>query len=246
MAAKYLRKACCIALIVTAWVNAAEPPPDLAKKVAAREALSETERSQYTYKQTFVVQELTEKGGIAGEYKEQREVIFSPDGQRTEQLIGHPISTMKRLKMTVEDFRDLREIQPLLLSPDRLFQYETLTKGEEEIDGVQCWVLRVRPRQLLSGMRYFDGLFWVDQRDYSIIRSEGRAVPQIYSTKANKENLFPAFTTVRQKVGDFWFPVLTSGDDTLHFSSGPIREKLTVRYREYRKFGAESKVIPEP
>ncbi len=214
--------------------------------MATREALSEAERSQYTYKQSFVVEEFAERGGRVGEYKEQREIIFSTDGERTERMVGRPTSTLKRLRLTDEDFRDLRDVQPLLLTPDRLFQYETAVKGEEEVDGIFCWVLRIRPRQFLSGMRYFDGLFWVDQRDYSIIRSEGKAVPQIHSTRPSKENLFPTFTTTRQKIGAFWFPVLTQADDTLYFSSGPIREKLTIRYREYQRFGVESTITPIP
>ena len=44
----------------------------------------------------------------------------------------------------------------------------------------------------------FDGLIWIDKSDFSIIRSEGEAVPQIRTTKT--ENLFPRFTTVRRKV----------------------------------------------
>ena len=87
------------------------------------------------------------------------------------------------------------------------------------------------------------GIFWIDKRDYSIIRSEGRAVPQLRSTHPGKDNLFPYFTTVREKIGDFWFPALTFADDTLDFSSGPLRIKFTIRYREYKRFGAESKII---
>src|SRR5690606_10789204 len=117
-------------------------------------------------------------------------------------------------------------------------------KGEEVIDGVNTWVLQVRPRQILEGMRMFDGIFWVDQRDNSIIRSEGRAVPQLRSTNSAKDNLFPYFTTVRERIGDHWFPVVTFADDTLDFSSGPQRIRFTIRYREYKRFGAESKVVP--
>lgn len=192
-----------------------------------------------------MLEELSERGVKVGEYKEVREIIFSPSGERTERAIGRPLSNLKRLKLTEEDFRDLREVQPLLFTPDRLFLYEVNVKGEEEMDGLRCWVLQVRPRQFLAGMRYFDGMFWVDQRDFSIIRSEGRAVPQMHSTRAEKENLFPFFTTIRRKVGDYWFPGETVADDTLHFMSGPIRERLTIRYREYQRFNAESKIVPD-
>ena len=84
-------------------------------------------------------------------------------------------------------------------------------------------------------------MLWVDKKDYSIIRSEGQAVPQIRTTKI--ENLFPHFTTLRQKVdGNFWFPVTTYGDDTLYFRNGPQRIRMVIRYSQYKKFGAESKI----
>jgi hypothetical protein len=149
-----------------------------------------------------------------------------------------------RLKLTEEDFRDIREVQPFLLTKDQMFLYETTFRGEESVDGVDCFVIQVRPRQILQGQRLFDGMFWVDKKDYSIIRSEGQAVPQIVTTK--NENLFPHFTTVRLKVdGDFWFPVVTYADDTLQFRNGPQRIRLTIRYTNYRKFGADSKITFE-
>ena len=66
----------------------------------------------------------------------------------------------------------------------------------------------------------------------------------VRSKVAGKENLFPAFTTLREKIGEHWFPLSTHADDTLDFSTGPIRIKMTIRYRDYKRFGAESKLIP--
>lgn len=238
----------CIAFIVAFNTFAAptEPPPDLARRVAQREATSEAERSRYTYKQWLTFEEFDSRGRKGGLYQERREVIFLANGERTEQMIGRPNSTLKILRLTEEDFHDMREIQPLLFTSDRLSFYETKFKGDELIDGVDCWVLQVRPKQILEGMRMFDGVFWIDKRDYSIVRSEGRAVPQLRSTRIGKDNLFPYFTTLREKVGDFWFPVLTFADDTLDFSSGPLRVKFTIRYREYKRFEAESKIVAQP
>jgi hypothetical protein len=224
---------------------AVEPPPDLARRVAEREATSEGERSRYTYKQWLTLEEFDHRGAKSGLYQERREVIFLPNNERVERLTDRPNSTLKRLRMTEEDFHDMREIQPLLFTKDRLSLYETKLKGEETIDGIDCWLLQVRPKQLLEGMRMFDGMFWIDKRDYSIIRSEGRAVPQMRSSRPGKDNLFPYFTTVREKFGDYWFPVLTFADDTLDFSSGPLRVKFTIRYREYKRFSTESKIVPE-
>jgi hypothetical protein len=224
---------------------AADPPRDLIRRVAERETQSEGVRANYLYRQTVVLQEYSDGRETGGTYREVREVIFSPSGERTERFAERPSDNLKRLRLTEEDFRDIREVQPLLLTLDRVSRYESSYKGEETLDGVQCWLLQVRPKQILYGQRMFEGLLWIDQRDYSIIRSEGKAVPQVYSSKPGKENLFPYFTTIRERVGDYWFPVQTFADDTLHFTNGPVRLRMTIRYRDYQKFEAESRVIPE-
>ena len=110
------------------------------------------------------------------------------------------------------------------------------------MDDTDCWVILVRPRQILQNQRFFEGLIWASKKDYSIVRTEGRAVPQIYSTK--QENLFPSFTTIRKPVeGNFWFPAMTYSDDTLYFRTGPQRMKLTIRYTNYQKFGSSSSIV---
>ena len=212
--------------------------------MATRETQNEIERGNYTYRQTVIVEEFNSKGMKTGEYREVRDVVFTPEGIRTEQLADKPYLNLKRLRMTEEDFRDVREVQSLLFTKDQLWAYETRMKGEERMDGVECFVLQVKPRQVLDGQRLFEGLLWVDQRDYSIIRSEGQAVPQIRSKSPGKENLFPHFTTIREKINGYWFPVNTYADDLLDFSSGPLRMRLNIRYRDYKRFTAESKLVP--
>jgi hypothetical protein len=229
-----------VALCLTVGAQT-EPPPDLVKRVARRESITQAERNQYTYRQTVVLEELDRKGARAGEYREVRDVIFSPAGARTEQALGEPANTLRRLRLTEEDFRDMREIQPFIMNEDMMFVYETKYRGLERMENMECFVLQVRPRQILQGMRLFDGLLWINPKDYSIVRMEGQAVPQILRKK--EENLFPRFTTIRRPVdGKFWFPAHTHADDTLPFRTGPVRIRLTIRYSEYKRFGVESQV----
>lgn len=220
-------------LIVAARLFAADPPPDLARRVAARETESAAARADYTYRQTVRVDELDTPGAY---YAEAREIVFLPSGERAEKFLRKPEDRLKRLKLTEEDFRDLREIQPMLLTLDVLRFYETKPRGEE--DGL--WVLEVRPRQVLEGQRWFEGLLWIDPADYSIVRFSGRAVPQRHSTR--NENLSPRFTTTRRKVDGHWFAVKTEGEETLAFHNGPLRMRLTVTYTEWKRFQAESSI----
>ena len=219
--------------------TADDPPPNLAKLVAHRETETVAERNEYTYRQTFTLQELDDHGGERGEYKEVRDIVFSPAHERSEEIIGKPINSLKLLALTEEDFRDIREIQPLTLSEEQLWNYDTKIRGDETVDDVDCWVLQIKPRQILEGQRFFDGLLWVDKKEYNIVRLEGRAVPQIYSR--GQENLFPRFTTIRKPVdGKHWFASLTLADDTLEFRNGPQREKLTITYSNYKRFNVTS------
>jgi len=212
--------------------------------VAHRETETQAERNEYTYRQVVTLEELDDHGTARGRYRETRDVIFSPQHDRTEQLIGRAENSLKNLILTDEDFADIRNIQPLVLTDDRLWNYETRFRGEETVDGMDCWVLQVRPRQILQGQRLFDGMVWVDKKEYNIVRMEGQAVPEIRTMKS--ENLFPRFTTIRKPIdGKHWFPVLTYADDTLHFRNGPQRERLRINYSEYKRFGVESTFIPK-
>jgi hypothetical protein len=196
-------------------------------------------RDEYTYRQTVVFAELDAHGAQTGEYREVRDVVLSPEHQRTEQMVGKPSMNLKRLIMTDEDFRDMRDIQPFVMTEDQLWNYETKFRGDEKVDDVDCWVLQVRPRQILAGQRLFDGLLWADKKDYSIVRLEGQAVPQVRSMKS--ENLFPRFTTLRQVVdGQHRFPIFTYADDSLPFRTGSQRVRMSIRYSNYKRFGAES------
>lgn len=219
---------------------AEEPPLDLVKRVAQRETESEAHRANFTYRQSVTLEEMSPNGGGAGLYREIRDVIYSPGKERSEVMIGRPTQTLQRLRLTDEDFRDMREIQPLLLTMERLPLYRARFRGEEPIDGVGCWVIDVAPKQLLEGQRLFEGLLWVDKSDYSIIRTEGKAVPQIFSTK--NENLFPRFTTIRERIDGYWFPVVTHADDVLPFRTGPLRLRMRIEYANYKRFGSDSSI----
>src|SRR5580698_200675 len=140
---------CRIGLIVASAVCAfravaQEPPADLIRRIIQRETATQQAQSNYTYQQTVTIDEFDQRGARSGEYKEVRDVIFSPVHERTEQFLGKPQSSLTRLKLTDEDFRDLREIQPFLLTKDQAHLYETKFRGEETMAGRDCWVVQIR------------------------------------------------------------------------------------------------------
>src|SRR5580700_3513120 len=57
-------------VIFVPCLTAQEPPANLAKLTAHRETETETERNEYTYRQTVTLDELDGSGGIRGGYHE--------------------------------------------------------------------------------------------------------------------------------------------------------------------------------
>lgn len=227
--------ALCAALLAEA------PPEALIRDVAAKESEFQAARSHYTYRQTVLFEELDPRGAEVGSYREVRDVIFSPAKGRTEVFVGKPRLNLRNLKLTDEDFRDLREVNPFVFTKDDLLFYNVKYRGEETMDEQDCFAYQLSPRQILDGQRLFDGLIWVSKKDRQIVRSEGQPVPQIYNHKG--ENLFPHFTTIYRPIdGKYWFPVRTLADDTLYFRTGPQRVRLVIRYDDYKRFSSESEI----
>ena len=88
---------------MAAGARAQDAPPNLAHRIAHQESETQAARNDYTYRQTVVFAELDAHGAATGEYRDERDVIFSPEHERTEQIIGKPLLTLKRLKMCIRD-----------------------------------------------------------------------------------------------------------------------------------------------
>lgn len=233
---------CCALLAAT--VGAEPPPKNLLKEVAANGSLFEKERERYSYRQSFKFFEIDRSGRAGGHYQEVRDIIFGPDGERTERFLKKPVNALKRIKMTDEDFRDIREMQPFILTDDTLWFYERRYRGEEMVDGRRCWVFRIQPRQVLEGQRLLDGQVWIDQETRQAVRVSGLPLPQIHHN--DQDNLFARFTTIYELVdGEYWFPVKTFADDILPFSSGGQRVRYEIDFADYKRFTAETTVTFE-
>jgi hypothetical protein len=208
----------------------------LIARVAAGERDFRAARDHYTYRQTF---EFVEEGG--GMYRAVTDVTFTPEGKRLEKPLRKPINTLKRIQLTEEDFRDLAGIQPFVLEPEDLWNYEVAYVDEQLLRGMPTLVLRISPRQTFEGQRLFDGFIWVSKEELQVVQVEGQAVPNIIHN--GKENLFPRFTTIRAKIdGKHWFPVETRSDDQLQFRTGPVRVHFSIKYENYKRFQAESRI----
>ena len=221
-------------------VASGQLPEGLVRRVAESGSQLVAERDHYTYTQTFKFLELR-RGVPVGRYEEVRDITFTGTGERLERHRRKPLSLLRRLRLTEEDFRDLRDVNPFVLTLETLPFYKVSYKGIEPIDSMDCHVLGLRPRQILYGQRFFDGLVWVGVNNGQVVRAAGRPVPQIH--RMENSNLFPGFITFYEPIdGKYWFPVRTVGDDILPFPSGNQRVKVTIEYSAYKRFTAKSTI----
>jgi hypothetical protein len=217
------------------------PADQIIQKFAAREAEFKKERDNYTYTQTFVIQTIDQDGVADGEYQMRSDILFTPDGKRYEKVVYAPASTLQRISMSQQDLDDLEHVQPFVLTTEELPKYDIKYVGREKIDELSTYVFDVGPKKLEKNQRYFQGRVWVDDADLEVVKTDGKAVPDI--KKKGQENVFPRFETFRENIeGHYWFPTYTRADDILQFSAGGIHIRMTVRYANYKRFGVTIKI----
>jgi hypothetical protein len=217
------------------------PVEQIVAKFSQHESEFRKERDNYTYTQSFAIQTVDADGNPDGEYRMNSDVIFTPDGKRLEKITYAPPDSLRRITMSKQDLDDLKNIQPFVLTVEDMPKYNVTYVGRQIVDELHTYVFDVAPKKMEKDQRYFQGRVWVDDKDMQIVKSYGKAVPDIL--KKNNENIFPHFTTYRENIsGPYWFPTYTHADDTLGFSSGGVRIRMTVKYSNYKRFGSTIKI----
>ena len=113
--------------------------------------------------------------------------------KRVENVVFAPQNSLVRIQMSPEDLDDIRHRLPFVLTSDEIGEYQILYVGQQQEDELHCYVFDIAPKTIEKGKRYFQGRIWVDDRDFQIVKTFGKPVPDIHSK--NNENLFPKFTT---------------------------------------------------
>jgi hypothetical protein len=219
------------------------PPEEIIRRFAQHESDFKVARDNYTYTQDVLVEDVAPS---RGEFHQVSDIVFTPQGRRYENVTFAPSPSLVDFDLSPEDMKDLENIQPFVLTTDQLPKYDVQFLKTEKIDDLNTYVFRVGPKRIEKNQRYFQGTVWVDDHDLAVVKSDGKAVPDA------KDNLFPRFVTYRENIeGTFWFPTYTHADDILRFKSGDVHIRMTVRYKNYKRFGStiklgESKTIETP
>jgi outer membrane lipoprotein-sorting protein len=217
-------------------------PEEITARFAAKEKEFKVALDQYGYRQTVKVQTV-DGSTVDGEFQQVFDVSFDDQGKKVKNVVFAPQSSLQRIAMTEQDMDDIENRLPFVLTSDEINEYSILYAGQQQEDDLHCYVFDIAPKQIQGKKRYFQGRIWVDDKDFQIVKTFGKTVPDINKKKGN-ENLFPKFTTYREQVADgpYWFPVYTRADDTLHFSTGDVKIREIVKYTNYKKFGSNVKI----
>ncbi len=219
---------------------------EIIQKFAAKEKQFKIAREQYTYTQDVTIQTL-EGNTVDGQYHQVSDILFDDSGKRIEEVTFAPQSSLERVIMTQSDYDDIRHRLPFVLTSDEIGKYQILYVGKQKEDELGTYVFDIAPKQIEHGERYFQGRIWVDDHDFQIVKTNGETVPQVHNAKhPEKENLSPKYTTWREQIdGKYWFPTYTYAQDTLHFSNEEVEMRYIVKYKNYKRYGAKSRITYE-
>jgi hypothetical protein len=234
----------------TGPLNSAQPqgmtPQQIIEKFAAREEIFRQALNNYVYTQDITVQEL-DGSTVSGEFRLVQEITYDDKGARIENVTFAPQNTLRTLSLTREDYDDFRYKMAFIMTTSDLPQYNLLYVGQQRQDEIDTYVFDIAPKTFVKGQRYFQGLIWVDNHDFQIVKSCGKTVPDIIANKKKKnaqENLSPKFVTYREQIdGKYWFPTYIRADDTLHFRQNDIHMREIIKLTNYKRFGSKTRII---
>ena len=231
-------------------LNPAQPAgmtqQEIMQKFAAREELFRLQRNNYSFTQDITVQEM-DGSTVTGEFRLVQDIGYDDKGLRFENVTFAPQNSLRQLILSREDYEDFRNKMEFIMTTSDLPHYNLLYVGQQHLDEIDTFVFDTAPKTIEKGQRYFQGRIWVDGRDFQIVKSCGKTVPETVQTKKKRnvqENLSPKFVTYREQIdGQYWFPTYIRAEDTLHFSTGDVHMREIIKLTNYKRFGSKTKII---
>lgn len=211
------------------------PPPipeqEIIQKFAANEDVMKEKYETYDFTQTIHIEEMADPGG---KFSVTGEVYTRPDGQRFLRVAKQPESDLKVGHFSLEDARTIISLPLFSLTSREIGNYNFKYAGEEKLDQLTTYVFQVKPKLLSRKQRFFEGVIWVDDHDFAIVKSYGKFVSEL---SGNGTNLpFTIFETYRENFQEkYWLPTYTRSDDFIKRADEedlPLR--LVIRSTDFK------------
>jgi hypothetical protein len=189
------------------------PPPlpveDIIHKFAANEDVMKKAYDTYDFTQSIRLDELSDPGG---KFSVTGDVYTKADGQRYMRVTKPAESTLKLMRFSLEDVRVIASMPEFPLTAEEIENYNFKYAGQEKLDQLNTYIFQVKPKTLSRKKRYFEGVIWIDDHDFAIVKSYGKFVSEL---EGNGTALpFTMFETYRENFqSKYWLPTYTRSDD---------------------------------
>jgi len=203
---------------------------EIVTRMMAKNETRQADLRGYSSERTYKV----EYKGTGGEHHAEILVRaeYLPGGQKRLTVIeesGSKVICQRVLRKMVESEQEASEKanrMQMSLSPQN---YNIELVGQELIDGVQAWVLRVSPK--VDSKFTYRGRVWVTADDYAVVRVQGEPAksPSWWISKAS-------FDWRYEKHGEFWLPEKSVAASHVRIGGDA---KLTIEYGEYQVMASD-------
>jgi hypothetical protein len=189
------------------------PPPMPVEEIIHRFAVNEDVMKKaydtYDFTQSIRLDELSDPGG---KFSVTGEVYTKPDGLRYMRVTKPAETTLKLMHFSLEDVRVIASMPEFPLTAEEIESYNFKYAGQEKLDQLNTYIFQVKPKMLSRKKRYFEGVIWIDDHDFAIVKSYGKFVSEL---EGNGTALpFTMFETYRENFqSKYWLPTYTRSDD---------------------------------
>jgi hypothetical protein len=215
-----------------------DPPPIPASEIVKRFSQNEDAMAQvhvnYGYHRTVRVQELDDTGKTTGELVISTDFGRAADGHAYEKGEKHPESTLKFLDLDYEHLDILQKIPLLPFTTAQALKYDFVYAGTQKLDELNTYIFQVHPKQVDRQHAYFEGVIWVDNQDFVVVKTLGKWMTELGEV-TTAEFPFKVFDTYRENVeGKIWFPDFVRSDETITTKMGRVSVRLTVKWEDFK------------
>jgi hypothetical protein len=222
------------------------PPEEIIRRFSQKEDEYFAARPNYGYRKTIRIDEFGPDGNLSGQFLLVTEATRAPNGQVINKVVQKPQSTLHYFNLETEDVRELDRIPAFPLTSSQLAKYDLKFIGQEQVDEIDCYIFKVKPKVLDRTHAYLDGLVWVDTKYLEVVKTYGRWVNELGDVRSATLP-FTLFETYRENVdGKYWFPNYERSDDTLHLKDVSVPVRLVIKWTEFKPLPAAAAPAAPP
>jgi len=210
------------------------PADEIIRRFSQKEDQFFAARPNYGYRKTIRIDEFGADGKPAGRFLLVTETTRAANGQVINKVVQKPQSTLHYFNLETEDVRELDRLPAFPLTSSQLVKYDLKYIGEEQVDEIDCYIFKVKPKVLDRTHAYLDGLVWVDTKYLEVVKTYGRWVNELGEVRSATLP-FTLFETYRENVdGKYWFPNYERSDDTLHLKDVSVPVRLVIKWTQFK------------